>query len=235
MKRLFVCAVALGLFAAVPAVAASGDAHHGDKHQGATQGASSHSGSGGATHHITSAGAMTGVAHTRTGSAASHSALSGNSAGAMTGRAHTRTGSAASHSAMSGNSAGTMTGRAHTRTGGATSHNAISGNMAGSSGRFGNRSGHNSSIVSLRLNVQSSHHFHNGDYRAPEGYQYRHWGYGDRLPHGYYARDYWIGDFLAFGLFAPPDGLVWVRVGNDALLIDQETGEVVQVQYGVFY
>ena len=100
---------------------------------------------------------------------------------------------------------------------------------------FANATARNSNIASLRINVQSRHQFHDGNYSQPAGYQVRHWGYGDRLPNAYFARNYWIGDFLMFGLFAPPEGLVWVRVGDDALLIDEYTGEVVQVDYGVFY
>jgi len=214
MKRLFVCAVALGLFAAVPAVAASGNDHHGDKHDAATHGTKFH-GESGATHHNLSGGTMTSHTHfTETGGSTSHNAL-----------------------AVKSFSGGTKTHMIHTGTGGATSHNVLSGNAAlsNNSRRFGKSSGHNANILSLRLNVQSPNHFHNGYYRAPEGYQARHWGYGDRLPGGYYARNYWIGDFLTFGLFAPPDGLVWVRVGDDALLIDENTGEVIQVRYGVFY
>ena len=33
----------------------------------------------------------------------------------------------------------------------------------------------------------------------------------------------------------PPPGTVWVRYGNDALLIDRYSGEVIQVVYGIFY
>ena len=33
----------------------------------------------------------------------------------------------------------------------------------------------------------------------------------------------------------PPPDAVWVRYGDDALLIDRYTGEVIQVEYGVFY
>jgi Ni/Co efflux regulator RcnB len=50
-----------------------------------------------------------------------------------------------------------------------------------------------------------------------------------------FVRDYWIGDFIMFALMSPPDGYVWVRVGDDALLVDADTGEVVQVVYDVFY
>ena len=36
----------------------------------------------------------------------------------------------------------------------------------------------------------------------------------------------------AYGLFTPP-GLIWVRYDDDALLIDQYTGEILQVRYDV--
>jgi Ni/Co efflux regulator RcnB len=83
--------------------------------------------------------------------------------------------------------------------------------------------------------VRATHRFHAGIYRAPPGYHYRRWGYGQFLPSLYWGRDYWLTDFLAFGLFAPPDGLIWVRYGPDAMLIDQNTGEIIQVDYGAFY
>lgn len=83
--------------------------------------------------------------------------------------------------------------------------------------------------------MQSARRFHGNSYNAPQGYQYRHWSYGERLPRGYFVRSYWLTSFMMYDLFAPPDGLVWVRVGNDALLIDEETGAIVQVRYDVFY
>lgn len=90
-------------------------------------------------------------------------------------------------------------------------------------------------VAALRRNVVAAHRFHAGIYRAPPGYVYRRWSYGEALPAIYWGRDYWITDFLAFGLFAPPDGYIWVRYGPDALLIDEYTGEIIQVDYGVFY
>ena len=38
-----------------------------------------------------------------------------------------------------------------------------------------------------------------------------------------------------YGLPAPPYGAVWVRVGNDALLVDEDSDEVITVEYSVFY
>jgi hypothetical protein len=90
-------------------------------------------------------------------------------------------------------------------------------------------------VAALRRNLQAPRRVQAGAYRPPQGYVARHWSYGGRLPGAYYARDYWLTDYWIYGLFAPPDGLVWVRVGDDALLIDEYTGEIIQVDYGVFY
>jgi len=90
-------------------------------------------------------------------------------------------------------------------------------------------------VAALRKNVTAAHRFHAGAYRAPPGYRYRRWSFGEMLPAIYWGRDFWITDFLAFGLFAPPPDYIWVRYGPDALLIDQYTGTIIQVDYGVFY
>ncbi|MGH6871794.1 MAG: RcnB family protein [Rhizomicrobium sp.] len=89
-------------------------------------------------------------------------------------------------------------------------------------------------LGNYRRTVSASHHFRIGVYHAPRGYAYRRWTLGARLPPEYFVRDYWLTDFAAYDLVAPPDGYVWVRFGPDALLIDEDTGEVIQVVYGVF-
>lgn len=90
-------------------------------------------------------------------------------------------------------------------------------------------------LHAYQRNVSAPRHFQAGSYRAPQGYSYRRWSWGQRLPAVYFGRDYWISDYSSYGLFAPPYGLVWVRFGPDALLIDEYSGEIVQVDYGVFY
>lgn len=82
---------------------------------------------------------------------------------------------------------------------------------------------------------RASRRFHAGVYRRPSGWYYRRWSYGDTLPRLFWGRDYWLLNFSAYGLMAPPPGTVWVRYGSDAILIDQYSGEVIQVAYGVFY
>jgi Ni/Co efflux regulator RcnB len=95
--------------------------------------------------------------------------------------------------------------------------------------------GHHAQIdVKFRIAATATHHFHAGAYRAPSGYAYRRHNIGDRLDAAFYARDYWLTDYATYDLMAPPDGYVWVRFGPDALLIDEDTGEVVRIQYGLF-
>lgn len=91
-------------------------------------------------------------------------------------------------------------------------------------------------VLKVRANIRAPHRF-----RAPRAYirpigWYPHrWVYGERLPRAFFAPNYFIVDFAAFGLFTPWNGYEWVRYGDDALLIDVETGEVIRVEYDVFY
>jgi len=88
---------------------------------------------------------------------------------------------------------------------------------------------------SYHRNFRSPQRFRAARYRAPANYHYRRWSYGQFLPFEYRARSYWLTNFVFYGLFAPPPGLVWVRYGDDALLVDTYTGEIVQVRYDIFY
>jgi Ni/Co efflux regulator RcnB len=55
------------------------------------------------------------------------------------------------------------------------------------------------------------------------------------LPALFWSRNLWIDSWWAFDLPIPPFGYRWVRVDNDALLINTTTGEILQVQHDVFY
>jgi Ni/Co efflux regulator RcnB len=77
--------------------------------------------------------------------------------------------------------------------------------------------------------------FRIGHYHAPRGYHYQRWSYGQHLPAIYYSNTYWLSNFLLYGLFAPPPDAVWVRYGPDALLVDRYSGEIISVEYNVFY
>jgi len=94
---------------------------------------------------------------------------------------------------------------------------------------------HVANVRALRRNFTAPRRFHHGAYVRPAGWYAHRWGYGERLPGGWYARNYWIADFSLFGLIAPPYDYEWVRVGDDALLVDIDTGEILRVEYNVFY
>jgi len=84
-------------------------------------------------------------------------------------------------------------------------------------------------------NFRAERRFHAPAYRRPPGWYARRWSWGEFLPVAFWPRNYWITDFYIYDLPPPPFGAIWVRVGEDALLIDQDTGEIIEVDYGVFY
>jgi len=83
-------------------------------------------------------------------------------------------------------------------------------------------------------NYQADRSYHVGPYHRPAGYRPHNWAYGERLPRAYWASQYILADYWLFSLEVPPAGYEWVRVGDDALLVDTRTGMVLQVEYGVF-
>ena len=84
-------------------------------------------------------------------------------------------------------------------------------------------------------NFVAPRRFHSGGYARPRGWYEHRWVFGEILPALFWTQNYWLSDYYDFGLAPPPPGFVWVRYGNDALLIDQYSGEVLQVEYDVFY
>jgi Ni/Co efflux regulator RcnB len=92
-----------------------------------------------------------------------------------------------------------------------------------------------SSFRDFHRDFRSNRRFRIAPYRPPAGFYAHHWTFGEFLPRPYWVRDYWLVDFAAYGLEPPPYGAIWVRVGTDALLIDEDSGEVITVAYDVFY
>jgi len=90
-------------------------------------------------------------------------------------------------------------------------------------------------FAKVRRSVRAMRRFHAGLYRRPHGWYAHHWVIGERLPRPWFVRDYWISDWGIYGLWAPIDGLIWVRVGPDAMLVDPAAGLVVGVEYGLFF
>jgi Ni/Co efflux regulator RcnB len=94
---------------------------------------------------------------------------------------------------------------------------------------------HNPAFNSMRRVFNAPRRFRLGTYRRPSGWYYHRWTFGEFLPAFFFTSNYWILDWGNFYLDPPPPGTVWVRVGDDALLIDRYTGEVIEVVYGIFY
>ncbi|HTT97808.1 MAG TPA: RcnB family protein [Rhizomicrobium sp.] len=90
-------------------------------------------------------------------------------------------------------------------------------------------------VLKVRANIKAPRRFHPAKaYVRPAGWYAHKWVYGDRLPRAFFAPDYFILDFATYGLIAPWDGYEWVRYGDDALLVDIDTGEVIRVEYDLF-
>jgi len=88
--------------------------------------------------------------------------------------------------------------------------------------------------VAYQHNYQAARSFHIGVYRRPAGWTSHRWGYGEILPRAYWAAPYILADYWLFAPEVPPAGYEWVRDGSDALLVNTDTGEILQVEYGVF-
>jgi Ni/Co efflux regulator RcnB len=86
-----------------------------------------------------------------------------------------------------------------------------------------------------RQGYYSAYRYRAPAWRAPQGFYVRTWRYGDVLPHGWYGPDYWIGPWWDYALTEPPPGYHWVRVGDDALLVDDFDGRIVQVVNDIFW
>jgi Ni/Co efflux regulator RcnB len=83
-------------------------------------------------------------------------------------------------------------------------------------------------------NFQAARSYKIGPYRRPPGWTAHRWGYGEILPRAYWASQFILADYWLFALEVPPAGYEWVRDGADALLVDTNTGAILQVEYGVF-
>jgi len=87
---------------------------------------------------------------------------------------------------------------------------------------------------SWQRNFGAPKHFHWQPYHQPNGWYYRRWVFGMVLPSFFWTQDYWINDYWDFDLPDPPYGYVWVRYGDDALLVNVRTGFILQVEYDLF-
>lgn len=79
--------------------------------------------------------------------------------------------------------------------------------------------------------------YHLPRYYAPRGwgYGYQRFGIGATLSSVLWAQSYWLDDPIAYRLPPASGPYRWVRYYNDALLVDVETGEVVDIEYDIFW
>lgn len=93
-----------------------------------------------------------------------------------------------------------------------------------------------------RFDWRGYRHANRGIYRLPRyyppqgfGFGYQRFGIGATLGSVLFASNYWINDPWQYRL-PPIDGpFRWVRYYNDALLIDIDSGEVIDIEYDVFW
>jgi Ni/Co efflux regulator RcnB len=75
---------------------------------------------------------------------------------------------------------------------------------------------------------------HGGPWAWPHGFAYHRYYVGGILPTIFLGPTYVYADYAGLGLVAPEPGFVWVRYGSDLVLVNQETGAITEVSYGVF-
>ena len=85
------------------------------------------------------------------------------------------------------------------------------------------------------INGDSRNRYHWQHYVQPRGWYYQRWVYGQTLPMAFWGREYWLDGYAQFELINPPYGYVWVRYGDDAMLVAVVSGLILSVQYNVFY
>jgi Ni/Co efflux regulator RcnB len=88
---------------------------------------------------------------------------------------------------------------------------------------------------SYQWNRTSNQRYYHQSYQRPDGWYDQRWAYGQILPRLFWSQDYWLTGYYNFGLIDPPYGYVWVQNGNDALLVDVQSGQILSVEYDVFY
>jgi hypothetical protein len=71
-------------------------------------------------------------------------------------------------------------------------------------------------------------------YRWPGGFGYRPIIVGGYLPPVFWSPDYFVVDYNYYGVDAPPSDYGWIRYGPDLLLMQLDTGQVLQDVPGAF-
>jgi len=84
------------------------------------------------------------------------------------------------------------------------------------------------------VNGHASRPFAAAPYAWPQGYGYQPIGVGGYLAPAFWSPDYFVVDYYLYGVPPPEPDFAWIRYGPDLLLMNLDTGEVVQVVSGVF-
>ena len=85
-----------------------------------------------------------------------------------------------------------------------------------------------------RKTVTSRKRYNAAAFVAPSGFTYRRFSVGEHVPNALLGDSVVLNDYATYALETPPSGLTWIRDGQDALLVDVRTGEVIQADYDVF-
>ena len=86
-----------------------------------------------------------------------------------------------------------------------------------------------------RRTITTTKHYNDGAFVAPNGYTYSRYELGAHVPAVLRDDDTLVlTGYSTYALQAPPAGLTWIRVGDDAMLVDRKTGEVVETDYNLF-
>jgi len=86
----------------------------------------------------------------------------------------------------------------------------------------------------FRKTVTSTKRYHAAAFEAPSGFTYRRFSVGQHVPDALLSDSVQLNNYQDYALVTPPSGLVWIRDGQDALLVDGRTGEVIQADYDLF-
>jgi Ni/Co efflux regulator RcnB len=86
-----------------------------------------------------------------------------------------------------------------------------------------------------RRTITTTKHYEDGAFIGPAGYIYSRYKLGATMPAELLSDDSLVlTGYTSYDLKAPPSGLTWIRVGDDAMLVDRKTGEVVETDYDLF-
>ena len=85
-----------------------------------------------------------------------------------------------------------------------------------------------------RKTVTSTKRYNAAAFVAPSGFSYRRFSVGQHVPDVLLSDSVVLNNYHDYALVEPPAGLSWIRDGQDALLIDTRTGEVIQADYDLF-